>query len=251
MIEWTESMFSKQLLKTLFQFYRNRYVFNCNPLKNVFIFLRRIAKCTSRNYIFYFGISVLGNRYNMVKCCGKRIAISASSLEFYQNLNLNLRLNWLAFTFAAVSVLLSFAAVNLVIQIHKSCIFGFVGFAKSVFRHRFGFEPLLTFTTPTQTFLTHQSPFTNSNIIGFWFVIAIVAFTFQSIKTRTVFSERRYGFPLLTNRAFFQTCFNPLQILRNGNSSFLCRTFNCTVFSLSHITRRFSLFNFSTGGLIR
>lgn len=235
-IEWTESTRSKKMFKSACQFHRNRYFLIRNPSKNIFIFLRRIARRASRNNIFNFGTTAFGNWDDMVKCCSRRIAVSAVSFKLCHNSNLNFRFDWFALAFAAVSVLSSLKSVFLVCEISNSCFLSLMKFAKSIFRYELNLKPLLTFTTPTQSPLPHQSPFTNSNIVCFGFITTIMAFTFQSIKTRAVFRERLYRFPLLANCAFFQTCLNPFQILGNRNSRFFCSTFNCTIFSLSHIT---------------
>ncbi len=244
-IEWTESHCFEQPLETFFQFRQNNNILCYEPLEYIFIFFRRIARRAGRNNIFGFGTTTFGNWNYMVKCCGWRIAVSTIFFKLCHNLKLNFRFDWLTLAFATMSVLSSFKPVFLICEIPNSCVFSLMKFAKSIFRYRFGFKPLLTFSAPSQTFLKHQSSFTNSNIISLWFVITIAALTFQTIKTRTVFGEKFFRLPLLTSSAFFQACFNPLQILDNGNSSFFCRTFNSTFFSLSHIFVYLSPLNFN------
>ena len=234
-IKWTESTF-EQNLKALLQFAGNNQLFGFNPFKNIFVFFRRIARCTSRNDILKCGIAPFDNWYNVVEGGSRCTAISASLVKLFQDLNLNFRFYRFAITLAAVCVLSSLTAVFFVCRISYSSIFGFVRLAQTAFNYKFRFQPSPTFTTPTQTFFSHQSTFTNTDIVRFWFVITRTAFTFQPIKARTVFSKTTYRFPLLTNCAFFQTCFSSFKILGNRNSGFLRRTFSCTVFSLSHIT---------------
>lgn len=247
-IEWTELAF-EQKFKALFEFVGNEQVFDFNPLKHIFIFLRRIARGTSRKYILDFGITAFGNWYNMVKSCGRSVTISTFSVKLFQNLYLGFGLYWFAIAFSTVCVLLSFTAIIFVSCVSDSGFFGFMRFAQSVFRNKFRFQPLLTNTTPTQTFFRHQSAFANADSVCFRFIGTIAALTFQSVKTRAIFRKKLDGLPFLTNSAFFQSNLNLFQVFSNRKPGFFCRAFNRAIFSLSHNTF-LNLSNFSIRGKI-
>lgn len=244
-IEWTESTWS-QLFEALFQLCRDVYIFGFNPRENIFVLLRWIASSTSENNVLKFGVATLSNWYDVVKGRSRRVAISAFSIKLYQNLRLNFGRNWLAFSLAAISVLSSCASVCIVSRVSNSGIFSFVRSAQSALDYELRTKPLAALATPTQALLRHQTTFTNPDAICFGFVVAISAFAFQPVKTRTIISEIVTWFPLLAIRAFFQACFGSLQIFFNRYSGFLGRAFYRSVFRLRHNLSCFGSLNFNT-----
>lgn len=244
-IEWTEATSSSRSVEAKFQLFRNGYIFGFNPLNRITVFLRGITRCTSWNNILNFGVAAFGNWYNVVKAPRQFATISTLVRKLRQNLNLDFRLNRFSFSFSAMCVLLTFAAVSFVCRIAKSCVFSFVGFAQPIFCHQFNCQPLFALATPAQAFLRHQTPLTNADIVRFGYIVTITAFAFQAVKTRTVFSERYSWFPLLASSASFQTRFDKPQILGHRNSDFFRRTFYRSVFSLGHCSSFFCLFNYN------
>lgn len=248
-IKWKESTF-EQRFKMLFQFIGSNQIFSFNPFKHIFIFLRRIARCTSRNNVLDVRMPAFSNRNYMIKSCSGITTVSTFSVKFFQNLHLSFRRYWLTIAFSTVSMLSSFAAVFFAGRVSNSRILSFVRFAQTAFDYKVGFQPLPAFTTPTQTFLKHKPSFTNTNSVGFWFIITSSTFTFQIVKTRNVFGKKMHGLPFFANRAFFQACFNSFQIIDNGNLSLVRGAFYRSVFCLSHIVGCFSLYNSSIGEII-
>ncbi len=244
-IEWIESTWS-QLFKALLQLCRDGYIFGFNPSENIFVLLRWITSRTSKNNVLKFRVAAFSDWCDVVESRSRRVAVSAFSIKLYQNLRLNFGHDWLAFSLAAVSVLPPCASVRIVGRVSNSGIFSFMRSTQSILRYQSQAKPLLAFATPTQALLRHQAAFTNSNIVCFRIVGAISAFTFQAVKTRTVFSEIVARLPLLTICAFFQARFGSLQIFINRYSGFLSRTFYRSVFCLRHNLSYFSLLNFNT-----